>query len=69
MKTYEESAPYGGTTLFHMTGIATSPSPLANGFDPQAIKEELVELGDELNCDIDLEDNVDEKYSGSFYAG
>lgn len=69
MKTFEESAPYGGTTLFHMSGVATSPAPLANGFDPKAIKDELVELGDELNCDIDLEDISDETFSGSFYSG
>lgn len=69
MKTFEESAPHGGTTLFFMSGVATSPAPLANGFDPNAIREELEELGDEMNCEIDLEDMQDDKYSASFYAG
>jgi len=69
LKTFEESAPYGGTMLFHMSGIATSPAPLANGFDPKAIRDELQALGDEMNCDIDLEDMLDDKYSASFYAG
>lgn len=69
MKTFEESAPYGGTTLFYMSGIATSPAPLANGFDPKVIRDELVQLGEELNCEIDLEDMLDDKYSASFYAG
>lgn len=69
MKTHEENAPYGGTTLFFMNGIATSPAPLANGFDPSLIKEELQQLGEELNCDIDLEDVQDDEYCASFYAG
>ncbi len=69
MKTHEESAPYGGTTLFFMNGIATSPAPLANGFDPSLIKAELQQLGEEMNCDIDLEDVHDDEYSASFYAG
>jgi hypothetical protein len=69
MKTFEEAAPYGGTTLFHMSGVATSPAPLANGFDPRAVREELEKLGDQMNCEIDLEDDLDDKYSASFYAG
>ena len=69
MKTSEEEAPYGGTTLFYMSGTATSPAPLANGFDPKAIREELIDLGDEMNCEIDLEDVKDDRYSASFYAG
>jgi len=69
LKTFEEPAPYGGTTLFHMSGIATSPAPLANGFSPKAIRDELQELGDEMNCDVDVEDMLDDKYSASFYGG
>lgn len=68
MKTFEESAPYGGTTLFYMNGTATSPAPLANGFDAAAIRRELAQLGDEMNCDIDLEDTFDDKFSASFYG-
>lgn len=69
MKTFEETAPYGGTTLFHMSGITTSPAPLAKGFNSTTIREELQTLGDTMNCDIDLEDMHDDKYSASFYAG
>lgn len=68
MKTFEDkSAPYGGLSLFHMGGVATSPAPLANGFDPNIIRAELEELGDEMNCDITLEDIVeDDEDSASF---
>ena len=52
-----------------MSGIATSPAPLANGFDSKVIREELEQLGDEMNCDITLEDMRDDKYSASFYGG
>lgn len=70
LKTFEDtSAPYGGLSLFHMSGIATSPAPLANGFDPKVIRDELRTLGDEMNCDITLEDVLDDKYSASFYSG
>jgi glycine cleavage system regulatory protein len=70
MKTFEDkSAPHGGLSLFHMGGVATSPAPLAKGFDPKIIREELEELGDEMNCDITLEDVLDDEDSASFYAG
>eukprot|EP00979_Chaetoceros_neogracilis_P018385 scaffold10583_cov290-Chaetoceros_neogracile.AAC.4 len=70
LKTFEDkSAPYGGLSLFHLSGIATSPAPLANGFDSKAIKAELEELGDLMNCEITLEDMLDDKDSASFYAG
>ncbi len=69
MKTFEEAAPYGGTTLFHMSGVATATAPLTNSFNPSVIREELQELGDEMNCEIDLEDMLEDQYSASFYAG
>ena len=70
MKAFEDkSAPNGGLSLFHMSGIATSPAPLANGFNSKVIREELEQLGDEMNCDITLEDMLDDKYSASFYGG
>ena len=57
LKTFEDkSAPYGGLSLFHMSGIATSPAPLANGFDSEVIRNELENLGDEMNCDITFND-------------
>ncbi len=70
LKTYEDaSAPYGGVSLFHMSGIATAPAPLSKSFDAKLIREELEALGDEMNCDITFEDLLDDKYSASFYAG
>ena len=68
LATSEESAPYGGTTLFQMECIATSPAPLAKNFDAEVIREELEEFGDQMNCDITLEDIYDEKISSSFYV-
>jgi hypothetical protein len=52
-----------------MRGVANAPAPLSNGFDIENIKHELEKLGDSLNCEVTLEDVVDDKYSASFYAG
>ncbi len=56
LETSDEIAPYGGTTLFKMKGIAHAYEPLASGFDVAKIKTDLSILGDELNCDIDMMD-------------
>lgn len=69
MGTTEEIAPHGGTHLFRMKGIAHAFHPLPKKFDPNAIREELHELGDALNCDLTLEDVEEESFSGSFYVG
>ncbi len=69
METSDELAPGGGTVLFRMKGIAHAYEPLASGFSPSKIKKELADLGDALNCDIELEDVTGEEYQGSFYAG
>jgi glycine cleavage system transcriptional repressor len=69
MKTSDELAPGGGTVLFKMKGIAHAYEPLASGFNPSKIKQELSDLGDALNCDIELEEVTGEEYQGSFYAG
>eukprot|EP00978_Attheya_sp_CCMP212_P034538 scaffold145101_cov59-Attheya_sp.AAC.1 len=61
MDTSEEEAPFGGTTLYHIDGIVTKPAPLAKGFHPDAVREDLEALGDSLNCDMSLEDNVGRK--------
>ena len=42
--------------LFRMRGIAHAYEPLSLGFDVEKIKQELRDLGDDLNCDIDLTD-------------
>jgi len=69
METSESIAPYGGTMLFKMRGIATAAAPLAANFDIQKVKTELSDLGDSMNCDIALVDVADDEYQGSFYAG
>ena len=56
METTDELAPGGSTVLFRMKGIAHAYEPLSAGFDVSKIKEELSELGDDLNCDIVLKD-------------
>jgi len=39
-----------------MRGIAHAYEPLSHGFDVEKIKQELADLGDDLNCDIGLTD-------------
>jgi len=56
METSDELAPEGSTVLFKMNSEAIAYSPLSSGFDVTKIKNELSELGDDLNCDIVLED-------------
>ena len=68
METSDEIAPYGGTTLFRMRGIANAQEPLAAGFNPSKVKEQLRQLGDDMNCDIEMEDVADDEYQGSFYV-
>mmetsp|Transcript_8356 Transcript_8356/g.15185 ORF Transcript_8356/g.15185 Transcript_8356/m.15185 type:complete len:214 (+) Transcript_8356:48-689(+) len=62
LSTSDELAPGGSTVLFRMKGIAHAYKPLASGFDVGKIKQELTELGDALNCDIDLQDVTGEDY-------
>jgi len=69
METDQEIAPYGGTLLFRMRGVAHAYDPLPKSFDISAIKEELADLGDSLNCEVTMEDAVDDSTSGVFYAG
>jgi len=68
MGTTEEIAPHGGTSLFRMKGIAHVFEPLPKTFDSSKIREELQVLGDDLNCDLTLQDVDKESYSGSFYG-
>jgi glycine cleavage system transcriptional repressor len=56
METSDELAPEGAAVLFRMSSEAIAYSPLSSGFDITKIKNELAELGDDLNCDIVLED-------------
>jgi glycine cleavage system regulatory protein len=68
METSDEIAPHGGTTLFKMRGIAHAYEPLATGFDVSKLKQELSTLGDDMNCDISMQDVAEDEYQGSFYA-
>lgn len=61
METSEDVAPHGGTTLFSVEGIATAYTPLLKGFNTELIGEKLSDLGESLNCDISLEDNITRK--------
>jgi glycine cleavage system transcriptional repressor len=69
LHTSQEIAPYGGTMLFTMRGTATAAAPLAKSFDISVIKQDLVALGNSLNCDVALDDLHEDKDSASFYAG
>lgn len=69
LETDQEIAPHGGSILFKMHGTAIAIAPLAKHFDIAKIKADLEELGDSLNCEVSMEDTVDDSYQGSFYAG
>jgi glycine cleavage system transcriptional repressor len=69
LETDQEIAPHGGSVLFKMHGTVVAMAPLAKHFDVAKIKTDLAELGDSLNCEVTLEDSVDDSYQGSFYAG
>ena len=69
MTTNQEIAPHGGTVLFTMRGMAVAYDPLPKAFDIVKIRESLRELGDSLNCDVSMEDAIDDSASGVFYAG
>jgi glycine cleavage system transcriptional repressor len=56
MKTEHESCPFGGTELFTMEGRALGYEPLASGFEMGKVRDELMELGESLNCDIEFDD-------------
>ena len=56
METSDEIAPQGGTVLFKMVGIAKAYEPIAAGFDSKKVNAQLEALGDDLNCDIYMED-------------
>ena len=56
LTTSDEDAPFGGTKLFVMKCDVTAHEPVAQNFDPDVVRRALRELGDSLNCDIDLED-------------
>jgi hypothetical protein len=56
MKTRQEEAPFGGTELFTMEGMTVAYKPLASHFDWEKIRDELVELGEDLNCDVEFSD-------------
>ena len=56
MKTDNEEAPFGGTSLFTVEGKSVAYEPLASNFEWTKIREELEELGESLNCDVEFDD-------------
>jgi len=60
LETNDEEAPFGGTTLFRMTCNLQAIEPIADKFDISAVRKELAKLGNELNCDIHIDDINDE---------
>lgn len=69
LETDQDIAPYGGTLLFRMRGVVNAFEPLAKSFDIAKIKQDLADLGDSLNCEVALEDHVDDSTSSVFYGG
>ena len=56
MYLFPTTATIAPSVLFKMKGITHAYEPLSAGFDVTKIKQELSDLGDSLNCDIDLKD-------------
>lgn len=52
-----------------MRGVVNAFEPLAKSFDIAKIKQDLADLGDSLNCEVALEDHVDDSTSSVFYGG
>ena len=69
METSDEIAPHGGTTLFKMRGIATVAEPLPASFNPSKIEDELSALGDQMNCDIALEEMSPDDFEPDLLVG
>ena len=69
LETDQEIAPYGGSVLFCMRGVAQAAAPLAQSFNEEQIRKELQELGDDLNCEVELEAASEEAYEAKFYSG
>jgi len=65
LKTSQEEAPFGGTTLFRMEGMVTMSEPVASKFDLESLQDDLINLGNSLNCDISLEEASEEDISAS----
>jgi len=66
LKTSDEDAPFGGTTLFLMEGIVTMPEEQVAGFDVDKVRKDLTILGDSLNCDVTLEDYSGDEESSAY---
>lgn len=60
LETSQEEAPFGGTTLFRMEGKVTMSKPIHSNFDLESLQNDLASLGNDLNCDISLEESSEE---------
>jgi len=68
LKTGEDIAPHGGTTLFHMTCMVNALEPLSKDFSPEKVRDQLEALGERLNCDVEMEDVQDDTVGASFFS-
>jgi glycine cleavage system regulatory protein len=57
----DDAVANGGSTLFVIDGLATATEQRAKNIDTDKIREELADLGDYLNYDISLIDDVSRK--------
>jgi len=51
LETDQQIAPHGGSTLFCMQGFVSSKKEV----DHAAFEEQLVDLGDSMNCEVEIE--------------
>jgi hypothetical protein len=52
-----------------LTAVANGLEPLSKGFDPDKVRKQLNELGEALNCDIEIEDVMDDNIEAGFFDG
>jgi glycine cleavage system regulatory protein len=70
----DDEVPHGGTTLFQLQGTAVHPGPLAEDWTPDAIREELEDWAESVNCEVqfedvdDMEDEDDESFGDDWDA-
>ncbi|MFO0553790.1 MAG: ACT domain-containing protein [Polyangiaceae bacterium] len=51
LETRVESAPFAGTPLFQLEAVVTLPK----GTNVRKLRDELITLGDDIGCDVDLD--------------
>jgi len=61
LETSDEEAPFGGTTLFIMEGVVTAVEPVGGKVNIKDVQEQLANLANNMNCDITLEEIVEDE--------